>query len=180
MTSEQTIQVGIFDGFSWIRCEGKGSFTNSPAMKAFADERIGKGEVVLVVDLEACLAMDSTFMGTMAGIASRIMSLNGGVLQVASASEKSVKSLEDLGLDHLLEVNPEVGVWKGQEGLVRSKLGVVDKPSGMDMLQRKLHVLDGHVNLSAINEKNAKAFADVVESIKDDVESEEHGGRRSR
>mgnify|MGYP003889460409 CR=1 FL=1 len=84
MTPEPPISVGVFDGFSWIRCEGKGSFLNSSILKSFADQRLAAGERSLVVDLSACTGMDSTFMGTLAGIAARLSALDeGGTLQIA-------------------------------------------------------------------------------------------------
>src|SRR5215213_6630157 len=106
MSAESPILTGIFDGFSWIRCEGKGSFLNSPVMKAFGDERILAGERCLVVDLGVCTGMDSTFMGTLAGMATRLSTLDGGVLQIADSGGRNRRSLEDLGLDFLMEIDP--------------------------------------------------------------------------
>src|SRR5450631_2319235 len=56
----------------WIRVEGRGSFQNSPALKEFSRKLIDEGRRKFVVDLKSCLAMDSTFMGTLAGLAIRL------------------------------------------------------------------------------------------------------------
>src|SRR5215213_650813 len=106
MSAESPILTGIFDGFSWIRCEGKGSFLNSPVMKEFGDNRIAAGERCLVVDLGACTGMDSTFMGTLAGMAARLSARDKGVLQVADPGSRNRRSLEDLGLDFILDIDP--------------------------------------------------------------------------
>src|SRR6478609_4666405 len=128
VTTECPILVGIFDGFSWIRCEGKGSFLNSPAMKAFGDQRITAGERCLVVDLGGCTGMDSTFMGTLAGMATRLGSLpEPGVLQIADSGARNRRSLEDLGLDFLLEIDPPEAVWHNRIDAVRAELGAPQK-----------------------------------------------------
>jgi anti-sigma B factor antagonist len=48
--------------------EGNGSSTNSTALKDFAKEMIHLGARDFIVHLRNCPAMDSTFMGTLAGI----------------------------------------------------------------------------------------------------------------
>ena len=106
MTTECPLLIGIFDGFSWIRCEGKGSFLNSPALKEFGISRVEAGESCLVVDLGGCTGMDSTFMGTLAGMASRLSATGKGVVQIADPGARNRRSLEDLGLDFLMEVDP--------------------------------------------------------------------------
>ena len=102
MSEEYSISACHENEFSWIRCEGKGSFVNSPMLKDWCEQEINAGVSCIVVDLEECKGMDSTFMGTMAGLAMRLMKLPGGKLQVAEPSECNRKSLEDLGLDALM------------------------------------------------------------------------------
>ena len=169
MTTEYPILIGIFDGFSWIRCEGKGSFVNSPAVKAFGDERILAGERCLVVDLAACTGMDSTFMGTLAGMASRLSGKENGVLQIAEAGTRNLRSLEDLGLDFLMQIDPPEAIWSGGLDSIRSRL----KPSNTMALpgqaQRAMHVLEAHQVLSDINEKNANAFSGVVTLLENEL-----------
>lgn len=168
MAKDSSIKVGKFEGFSWIRCEGKGSFLNSLAVKEFGDARIRAGVVRLVVDLEECTGMDSTFMGTLAGMAARITEY-GGKLQVTGASEKSCHSLEDLGLDFLMEINPQDEEWSGLEGKVRDllKLKVAGIKAGTVM--HTVHVLEAHEILSRANESNEKKFSGVVKMLGDEL-----------
>lgn len=170
------IKVGKFEGFSWIRCEGKGSFLNSPAVKEFGESRIRAGVACIVIDLEECTGMDSTFMGTLAGLASRI-SEYGGKLQVAGADEKSRNSLEDLGLDFLMEIDPEDPVWKGLEDKARDllKTKIAGMKAGTVLHTR--HVLEAHEILSQANEGNKKKFSGVVKLLEDELT--EKSGRSS-
>ena len=164
MAKDSSIKVGKFEGFSWIRCEGKGSFMNSLAVKEFGDARIRAGVPSLVIDLEECTGMDSTFMGTLAGMAARITKY-GGKLQVTSASDKSCNSLEDLGLDFLMEINPVDQEWHGLESKVRDllKLKVAGTKAGT-VLHTK-HVLEAHEILSRANESNEKKFSSMIKLL---------------
>lgn len=168
MANACPIKVGKFEGFSWIRCEGKGSFLNSPAAKEFGESRIKRDELCLVVDLQACTAMDSTFMGTLAGLANRLKE-KGGSLQVAGADEKCTHSLEDLGLDFLMEINPVEAVWKGVEDKVRDllKLKVAGIKAGTVLHTR--HILEAHEILSDANEDNRRKFSGVVGSLEEEL-----------
>ena len=51
-----------------MRLEGKGSFLNSGSLKEFAQEMVNRGYREFIVDLQNCVMMDSTFMGTLAGV----------------------------------------------------------------------------------------------------------------
>lgn len=171
MSAECPILVGVFDGFSWIRCEGKGSFLNSPSIKAFGEDRINAGETCIVADLGGCTGMDSTFMGTLAGMAARLSTHEGGLLQIADAGERNRRSLEDLGLDFLMEIDPASAVWRGHMDEIRSELKAPSKHGGQSQIERVKHVLEAHKTLSETNESNSREFASVVNMLEKDLEN---------
>jgi anti-sigma B factor antagonist len=174
---DSPISVGIFDGFSWIRPEGKGSFQNSPALKAFGDARITAGENRIVVDLAACTGMDSTFMGTLAGLAARLSAMDGGGLMIAEPGERNRRSLEDLGLDFLMEIDPPAAAWRGKVDAIRGALQVPQPADALGRSQRGRHVLEAHENLSGINERNARAFAGVINMLEKDLSDREKSAK---
>ena len=90
----------------WIRIEGRGSFQNSPALKEFSRKMIGEGRRSFVVDLKNCPAMDSTFMGTLAGLAIRLRDTCAGELWVVNRNERNADLLAGLGLDPLFSDKP--------------------------------------------------------------------------
>lgn len=172
--------VGIFDGFSWIRCDGKGSFMNSPALKAFGDQRIAQGEKLLVVDLAGCTGMDSTFMGTLAGLATRLTALDGGgALQIAEPGDRNRRSLEDLGLDFLMEIDPPASLWRGKVDSIRAALQAPPAAGALGQVQRARHVLEAHQTLSGMNDKNAREFEGVVNMLGNDLASKEKSAGES-
>jgi len=142
---------------------------NSPVVKAFGDERIAAGETRLVVDLGACTGMDSTFMGTLAGAAARLSALDGGVLQIADPGERNRRSLEDLGLDFLMEIDPPAAIWRGKVEAIRSELKPPQPPGTLGQIQRTRHVLEAHQNLTDINDKNAREFGNVVSMLENEL-----------
>jgi hypothetical protein len=145
---------------------------NSSDVKSFGDDRIACGEKLLVLDLGACTGMDSTFMGTMAGLAARISAKSGGVLQVADAGQRNRQSLEDLGLDFLMEIDPPAADWRGRVDEVRSALKPQGKQGALPSLDRARHVLDAHKSLSRMNEANSREFENVVKTLEEQISTQ--------
>lgn len=142
---------------------------NSPSLKTFGDSRIAAGENRMVVDLGACTGMDSTFMGTLAGMAARLSALEGGGLQIAEPGERNRRSLEDLGLDFLMEIDPPAAVWRGRLDEIRGGLHELQISGALGREQRVRHVLEAHQVLSGINDDNARDFAGVVSQLEKEV-----------
>ena len=109
MSNETSIAVGEEQDSNWIRVQGKGNFQSSPQLKDYVESCLAKDDFrTFVVDLEACPAMDSTFMGTLAGLASRLMEQESA-LAVVGLSQRNRESLVDLGLDAILQLEDEGG-----------------------------------------------------------------------
>jgi len=109
-------------------------------------------------------------MGTLAGLANLLSRKGGGVLQVAGAGERNRRSLEDLGLNLLVDIEPEHAMWRDQIGKVREGLSPVDggeMSSGNDARAR--HVLDAHRTLSDASEANRERFRGVLEVLEDEL-----------
>lgn len=138
-------------------------------MKGFGDERITAGERCLVVDLGACTGMDSTFMGTLAGMATRLSAQDGGALQIADTGPRNRRSLEDLGLDFLLEIDPPDAIWQSRIEQVRAALRLPQKTAAPGQLERAAHVLEAHQVLADTNDKNARVFSTVVSMLEDEL-----------
>jgi len=165
------IDWGKFDGYSWIRCAGKGNFMSSPAVKQCAERSLQDGERCVVIDLHLCTGMDSTFMGMLAGLAIRLSKQSdGGRLEIAGAAEKNVASLEDLGLNALMEINPTEAPWATALEEIRTQLqpwtGAV-----LNMRERSQEVLEAHKILSATNQDNAEKFDNVVQLLEKELGS---------
>lgn len=175
VTTLAPILVGVFDGFTWIRCEGKGSFVNAPKVKQYGEERLAAGERLMIVDLAICTGMDSTFMGTLAGLAMKLNKREGGSLQVAGAGERNRASLEDLGLGNLMQVDPPEALWRERMEEVRGALSPVGEPVVLSDRQRAEQVLEAHRVLSAAHDPNARKFAGVVQVLEQELAAKPEG-----
>jgi len=140
-------------------------------MKAFGDERISAGETRLVVDLGACTGMDSTFMGTLGGMATRISARPGGALQIADSGERNRRSLEDLGLDFFMEIDPIEAPWRGRVDTIRSVLKPAEQKLPGGRTQRSEHVLEAHQALADANAQNANEFSNVIRLLETELEN---------
>jgi len=157
------LDVGRTDGFVWIRIKGKGLFSTSPPLKGFIESSLESGETQFVIDLGDCPAMDSTFMGTLAGLAMRISRTAGGRLQLNGVCERNRQSLQDLGLEALLEIDPADSEWCGHVEDVRGTLESfsAEAPDNLDAA----HILEAHRELCEASEENAGKFSAVLDVL---------------
>ena len=162
MTDNDTLDVGETDGYQWVRVKGKGSFLTSPALKGYVERSIDEGGTRFVIDLGECPAMDSTFMGTLAGIAMRLAKSSGGRLQLNGVCERNRQSLEDLGLDALLDIDPADPEWRSHIEEVRCSLEPLEEETDAS---DAAHVLEAHRQLCEASEENVKKFATVLDVL---------------
>lgn len=146
-----------------MRVEGKGSFLNSTGLKEFAKEMTNRGYREFVIDLKNCPVMDSTFMGTLAGIALRLRELGQGQIRVVNLNERNFDLLGNLGLDQLFTMG-------GDDS--KPPVPASDKPlpSGpVDKTTQARTMMDAHTELVEANPDNAAKFKDVIEYLKQDL-----------
>lgn len=167
-----------FEDCLWIRCNGRGCFINSPSLKTIADKYLGEGGAHVVVDLELCPGVDSTFMGTLAGIARRCMGA-GGAVEVAGATARTRAAMESLGLDMLLAIDPAEATWQADIAERRATLAQNNRELSQEAAKplseqaRTRHVLEAHQALRSMSEKNDEVFGYVCETLKEDLERHE-------
>ncbi len=161
-----------FNDCLWIRCTNRGSFVNSPALKTISEKYLARGGRLIVVDMEICPGVDSTFMGTLAGLA-RQMTAQGGFLQIATPTKRTRSAMESLGLDMLLDIDPADAGWQANIDDRRAELaqgnGKEATAGNMNELDRTRHVLEAHNTLRSMNHKNNETFGYVCETLEEDL-----------
>jgi anti-anti-sigma regulatory factor len=157
----------------WLRVSGRGSYEISPYLSRFATARIAEGVRQIVVDLEACPVMDSTFMGTLTGIAVRLTELPGGRLQVVNPNERNRSLLSNLGLDQIFEVDAEGRTWPHERALVSRMLADEVCDSGEPVAKREQCecMIDAHEALARAQPANVPRFQDVIECLKREMQA---------
>jgi anti-anti-sigma factor len=162
VTVQPSILVGTANRTVWVRVEGKGSFLNSTGLKEFAKEMINRGFREFAIDLKNCTVMDSTFMGTLAGIALRLRELGQGNLRVTNLNERNSDLLSNLGLDQLFVIEPRNTT---PEMATETPLA----GAAPDKVTQAQTMLEAHEACVEANEANAAKFKDVLEYLKQDL-----------
>lgn len=163
---QSSIQVGVNGPAVWVKVEGKGSFLNSGNLKEFAQEMVNRGYREFIVDLENCAMMDSTFMGTMAGLALRLKELGHGHLHVVHCGTRSHELLTGLGLDQIFDIHRNGAAAPECEQLEdEAKLAAQKRETTKTMLE-------AHEALCKASPENFFRFKDVLDYLKQDLHHE--------
>lgn len=147
---------------AWVRVAGRGTLNNSSALRNFAGEVAKRGLRDFIVDLKDCELMDSTFMGTLAGIALKIAA--GGKVRVIRANPRNRGVLQNLGLDRILSLEDEAPS-PAPDTLRSAGPGQPGEPG-------RQTIIEAHENLVATNPENAVRFKDVLEFLKQEGSTE--------
>ena len=165
MNSPTSILVGVTSRGVHVRVEGKGSFQTSPALKEFSKQMLERGYRSFVVDLQSCPVMDSTFMGTLAGIALRLREFGNGALLVRNANERNTDLLRNLGLNNLFAVESKVS--ETAEPVVDA--APLDADQGIGRTDQAECMIEAHEALVDADPENLARFKDVLEYLKQDL-----------
>ena len=163
MSTQPSILVGCSNKIVWIKVEGKGSFLNSGGVKDFAKEMTNRGHREFVIDLQNCPVMDSTFMGTMAGIALRLRELGHGRLCVVNLNERNRDLLCNLGLDQLFAM--DVFPVEADQTVAQKTLSNVPA----ERTHQAKTMLEAHEALVEAAPENLTKFKDVLDYLKQDL-----------
>jgi anti-sigma B factor antagonist len=163
---ESSIQVGVSGPEVWVRVEGKGNFLNSGNLKEFAREMVDRGYREFIIDLANCAMMDSTFMGTMAGVALRLKELGHGHLHIVHCGTRSHELLSGLGLDQIFDIHGN-GATAPECDALRGKTA---DGSTVDQKQKQARtMLEAHEALCEAAPENILRFKDVLDYLKHDL-----------
>lgn len=148
-----------------VQVQGRGSFKNAGAVKSFYQEMLGQGIRQFVFDLEKCTYMDSTFMGTLAGLGSKLKPEPDGSVKIVNVSERNLELLQNLGLDRVVNISL-TGV-----DFHQPKPSELEPAENPELSKRELNeeMLEAHETLTEIDPANAPKFKDVLAYLKEDL-----------
>lgn len=125
---------------------------------------IQRGYRDFVVDLLDCEQMDSTFMGTLAGVALRLREIGQGALRAINVNERNAGLLSSLGLDQLFTV---AEVADGEQSVPLQLRQA--QPGKVGAEEQKQMVLEAHEALAEADSSNAMKFKDVLEYLRQEL-----------
>ncbi|MDX2079313.1 MAG: STAS domain-containing protein [Terrimicrobiaceae bacterium] len=161
MSTPSSVLVGNLGRTVWLKVEGRGTFQNSPGVKEFVKQMIQRGSRDFVVDLGACELMDSTFMGTLAGVALRLREIGQGSLRAVNVNPRNSSLLENLGLDQLFTVESS-----GADAPIALHPAA---PVAAAPDDQKETVLSAHEALVEADAQNAVKFKDVIDYLRQEL-----------
>ena len=83
-----------------IRIRGRASMYNSHLVKRFIDKAIDEGKRNFAIDFSRCVGLDSTFLGTIKGVAQRLQGMHPpGSIVFCSLSGRNLENVRNVGLD---------------------------------------------------------------------------------
>lgn len=180
------ISTGTLHGVLWLTVEGRGTFQNSPELKLLVRSGIADGNRRMVLDLQRCSGMDSTFMGMLSCVAVKLEDAGGG-LHVVNAGGKNGELLRGLGLDEVFTVEDGTEMVKDAStpcscppvaaaavAVANDAIELEEVPKMPCTRQDVQQVcLEAHEALAEIKESNAEKFRDVIGLMKQESRAPE-------
>lgn len=167
---EDAVFVALAGQHALLRVEGRGTFKISTSLKQFADSVSHKKIPLILADMSGCIGMDSTFMGVLAGVATRMKSYDGRVVLV-NCSPRTRGLLATLGLDRL------IGAYEtGQTPAEFANLLTGRASSGEQLATASARdtltvqtMLDAHQHLVDLVPMNMPQFKDVLVYLREEI-----------
>jgi len=172
------LKVWIHGTIAVVRVLGRGSFKLGAALREFGESSVSGGARKVVLDMEECVGMDSTFMGVVAGLALRIQALPGGRVIFVHLTDRIRHLLCTLGLNRFVDLHmigslPE----ELREAIIEPHPARVESAADAAASESK-SLLDAHEALVRLDPQNLDKFRDVLEFLRRDVEREANRSAR--
>jgi anti-anti-sigma factor len=168
--SQDQLFVATTDQVGLARIHGRGSFQVSPSLKQFAQRMLDDGKQQIVVDLKHCEGMDSTFMGTLAGISQRFQKSGRQPVVMTGVSAKLSQLMKTLGLDRVVSI--QKASWEPSPDEAPEVKEEAPAPP-TSTLRSAEHILEAHETLVEISPANLSKFKDCLAFLREEVGSQE-------
>lgn len=173
-TGDDRLLAWIHGSCAVVRILGRGSFKVGGALREFGGAAFASGADRLVLDLDACVGMDSTFMGIVAGLSLKARARPGGRVVFVNLGDRNRQLLVTLGLSRFVDLH---GSGETPEDLRRALAAPTPEVSparGTEALAETM--LRAHEDLVRIDPENLNRFRDVLEFLHRDIDRKAAGG----
>jgi len=146
-------------GTVWLRVDGPGTFQNSPAIRAYTERMFGEGNRSFAFDLQGCELMDSTFLGTLTGLALRVREDPRGRVGFARANSRVEALFVRYGLERVL-------AFQGFEAAPPAPEEMEDLVVEASREDKRGALVEAHEALVASSPENKERFGEALEFLK--------------
>jgi len=151
------LQVAMTEAVACVRVDGPANFAVGVDFRSVATQCCEQGGRVLLIDLEACPNMDSTFLGILVGLTGKL-----DRIELLNPCERVTDLLENLGVLDLMSVG------QGPNPFF-DRLEVADSAKA-DKRALTEASLEAHKLLMEVNPDNVPKFKDVARFLEEDLE----------
>ncbi|MEI8139459.1 MAG: STAS domain-containing protein [bacterium] len=157
-----SVEVAIQASDAFVRVHGRATFKIGPALKQFGMMACEKGCRRIIVEMQDCVGMDSTFMGVLAGLATQLKKIDGAVV-LRNISDKNSFLIKMLGINHLVTIDANDSSTSAMPGNGKSL------QTGADKQQMTQTMITAHEALIEAAPDNMVKFKDVLVYLKEDL-----------
>lgn len=161
--------VAFKDERALVRIKGRGSFKIGSALKQFGEAAVERNVRSILLDMNDCIGMDSTFMGVVAGMASRLKKKNGGQILMVNLSERTRHLLATLGLDQVVQAFEKGQAAGRPDENISSETMQTLNPAAEPGVETTRTMLDAHRQLVDLDPSNEARFKDVLIYLAEDL-----------
>ena len=154
------IFIGEQEAVTLVRVEGRGTHQNSHFLKQYLLQCLDENRHLFQIDLSHCTYMDSTFLGMLAGIGSKVKESSLPTIKLLNTTERVLGMIQGLGIDHLFQMIHEERVSVPLNKLHGEEISKETKSREM---------LEAHEKLVSISQANEAKFRDVIELLRHKV-----------
>jgi anti-anti-sigma factor len=162
----------LHGGVALVRVQGRASLRAAADLRGVGRHLQAQGVPRLILDAGACEAMDSTFLGTLLGLASALRAAGGG-LCIARAQPVVRRSITTLGISSVVEDCGPQDLPQGTPGETEEEGREPEPPTpgneapGDGDPQLRRLVVEAHEALADLSEANRREFGEVLRCLRE-------------
>jgi anti-anti-sigma regulatory factor len=156
------IEVARAQQTVFMRVHGLATAPSAVALEDFFVQMMEQECGSFVLDLQNCIGMDSTFMGTLVGLSHTLKEEGRCRLSIVNSSQANRNLMETLGVDRFVTLLESPHLFPEVE-MVRLAVGTDDDETRLDSIRR------AHENLMAIEQKNRERFAPFLNALSSEM-----------
>lgn len=165
------ILAATADQCTLVMVVGAATFRLAPAFKQAAQAARLAGSAWIVVDMAACVSMDSTFMGALASFGFAFQKAPSSQFVLINLGANAAALLKGLGVDRILKIYPAGALPEGlgQLAPLAQNLRPVEAatPGAHDLAAL---MYDAHDTLARVDPENLQRFKDVLAFLRQDMQ----------
>ncbi len=148
--------VARSDDTVYVRVSGLGTMHNAMTLRAFGERMAEEGFQRLLIDLDACDGVDSTFMGVLVGLRGLF---GADMLVVLNANAHCMDQMSSVGLHHLLTFSDKPQPLPDEVELTPLPAGELSARERLELMRK------AHQALVEIDRRNRDKFGAFLDAL---------------